>query len=197
MEIWKKVDGYDNYSVSSEGRVRNDRTGRILKAGRDNDYLKVVLCKNGKTKSFSVHRLVAQAFIPNPLGLPCVDHINCVREDNRAENLKWCSYHENNSNPLTRKRNSEARKGKRSAFYGKHHSDEAKQKMSEPKSRAVVGINIENPSITVEYVSMAQAKKDGFHAGTICNCCKGKLKSHKGYFWCYKEDYVKFLESLK
>lgn len=94
------------------------------------------------------------------------------------------------NNPLTRKRNSEAKKGEKHPMFGRRGADN-------PRSRVVVGINIENPSITVEYVSMTQAQKDGFSEGRICSCCKGNRKSHKGYYWVYKEDYVKFLESLK
>lgn len=190
MEIWKKIDGYENYSVSSEGRVRNDKTGRILKIRSDKDgYELVDLRKNGR-KTFKVHRLVAQAFLPNPEDKECVDHINCVRDDNRMKNLRWCSHHENNSNPLTRKRNSEAKKGEKHPLFGctgeKH-----------PRSKAIIGINIENPSIIVEYASMGQAQKEGFDDSHICSCCNGNRRSHKGYYWCYKEEYIKFLESLK
>ena len=185
MEIWKKVDGYDNYSVSSEGRVRNDKTLRILKAKRSKKgYMCVGLCRNGKMKSFRVHRLVGQAFLPNPENKECIDHINCIRDDNRVENLRWCSHKENMNNPLSRINNREAQKGKHS---GKNH----------PSSRAVVAINIENSSITIEFSSMRQAQKDGFNYGTIWKCCNGERKSHKGYYWCYKKDYIKFLESLK
>ena len=114
MEIWKKIDGYDNYSVSSEGRVRNDKTGRILKAVSDKKgYLQVNLSKNGKNKRFYVHRLVCIAFLPNPLELPCVDHINTIKDDNRINNLRWVTHKDNCNNPLTRQRNSEAQKGKR------------------------------------------------------------------------------------
>lgn len=190
-EIWRKIDGYENYSVSSEGRVRNDKTGKILKGiNNGKGYKYVTLCKNGKKKNFLVHQLVAQVFLLNHENKPFVDHINCVRGDNRAENLRWCSQKDNCNNPLSKKNYSEAKSGENHPMYG--HTGE-----NNPNSRAVVGINIENPDITIEYSSMGQAQKDGFNAGNICSCCNGKLKSHKGYHWCHKEDYIKFLESLK
>ena len=62
--------------------------------------------------------------------------------------------------------------------------------------KTVIGINIESPTITIYYPTMSQAKKDGFHHSAICNCCKGNKKSYKGYYWCYEEDYEKFMTEL-
>ena len=105
MEQWKQIvidDEEYNYSISNEGNVRNDKTGRILKKQKDkNGYELVNLYKNGKMKTVYVHRLVAEAFIPNTDNKPCIDHINCVRDENRVENLKWCTHKENINNPLT------------------------------------------------------------------------------------------------
>lgn len=186
MEIWKKIDGYDNYSVSSEGRVRNDDTGRILKTSHNKGgYELVVLCKNGVTKTFTVHRLVAQAFLPNTENKECVDHINTIKTDNNIKNLRWCSYKENNNNPLTLEKHT----GENNHMFGRTGSDN-------PNSRAVVGINIKNPSITIEFSSICQAQKEGFNGGNICSCCNGDRISHKGYYWCYKEDYERFLDEL-
>ena len=96
MEIWKKVEDFSNYSVSSHGRIRNDETGKIATFGSTvARYRQVILCKNGKKKHYSVHRLVAKAFIPNPKGKPQVNHINGDRLDNRVENLEWCTSQEN------------------------------------------------------------------------------------------------------
>lgn len=90
MERWKKIEGYENYSVSSEGRVRNDRTGYILKPMLDTGgYCQVKLYPNNRR--VSLHRLVANAFIPNPNNLPQVNHINEDKTDNRVENLEYCT----------------------------------------------------------------------------------------------------------
>lgn len=96
MERFIKISGYDNYSVSNKGRVRNDKSGRILKPRvGTSGYLQVNPCKDGKSQNKSVHRLVAEAFIPNPKGLSEVNHINEDKTDNRVENLEWCDRQHN------------------------------------------------------------------------------------------------------
>ena len=95
MEQWKKIDGYDNYSVSDMGRVRNDVTGTVLKCSLDTyGYQKVMLYP--EKKMMRVHRLVAIAFIPNPGNLPQVNHRNEDKTDNRVDNLEWCTAEYNN-----------------------------------------------------------------------------------------------------
>ena len=133
-EIWKPIKEFEGYyEVSNMGRVRSlnyKRTGKekILKNIEDyKGYLEVVLTKNGKRKQFKVHRLVAEAFIPNPENKPCIDHINTVKSDNRVENLRWVTYKENSNNEKTL----EKFKGENHHFFGKHHTEETKQKMSE------------------------------------------------------------------
>jgi hypothetical protein len=95
VEEWRPIQGWD-YSVSSCGRVRNDKTGKVSAFGHTvARYRQVILCANGKKQHFSVHRLVAQAFIPNPECKPEVNHINGDGLDNRVENLEWCTSREN------------------------------------------------------------------------------------------------------
>ena len=92
--LWSKIDGKPNYSVSENGDVRNDRTGRILKPHKGTaGYCQIMLGR--KTVPLYVHRLVASAFIPNPNELPQVNHINGNKLDNRKENLRWVSVSEN------------------------------------------------------------------------------------------------------
>jgi hypothetical protein len=102
MEIWKKIEGFGNYSVSSEGRVKNESTGLILKTSiPKRGYHHWIVKKNGKRFNFRIHRLVAKAFIPNPKNLDEVNHINGNKTDNRIENLEWCTHSENVSHSFS------------------------------------------------------------------------------------------------
>ena len=91
-ESFKKINGHDGYSISNMGRVRNDRTGRILKCSTNNAGYKLVVMQK---RCYTIHRLVALHFIPNPKGLSDVNHINEDKSDNRVENLEWISHRDN------------------------------------------------------------------------------------------------------
>lgn len=117
-EIWVDICGYEGlYQVSNQGRVRSlDREvkrkgnsictskGKIKKntIGKKGYLYTYLTDKNGNTKGIFTHRLVAQAFIPNPGNKPEIDHINGIRNDNRVENLRWVTKEENMNNPLTK-----------------------------------------------------------------------------------------------
>ena len=96
--MFKKIilDGeITRWSVNEEGQVRNDETGKFLKGTILHTYRYINFRWNGKQKNKSVHRLVAEAFLPNPDKLPCVHHIDGDRLNNRLDNLKWVSEQEN------------------------------------------------------------------------------------------------------
>lgn len=96
LEIFKLISDYPNYEVSNLGNVRNRLTGKVLRPFKNGKgYLRVDLCKNGKEKTFLVHRLVATAFIPNPDNKPQVNHIDGCKSNNYISNLEWCNSSEN------------------------------------------------------------------------------------------------------
>jgi len=149
QEVWKPIVGYEGfYEVSNLGRVKaverivennggqQRRKERImrLRIGRLG-YLNVTLCRESITRVFSVHRLVAQAFIPNPENKPYVDHIDTDPSNNNVDNLRWVTQHENAMNPLTREHNSKSKMGHPN--YLPSHSEESKRKISE-KNRGKV-----------------------------------------------------------
>lgn len=164
-EIWKDIDEYVGlYQVSNYGLVRSlDRTiefirngkitrqkrkGKILNCNKiqDDGYCNVTLSKNSNTKIFPVHRLVAEAFIPNPDNLPCVNHKDENKFNNCTDNLEWCTVAYNNSYgtkidrfKITYKNNNHDASGCNNNFYGKHHSDQAKKSIGEKNSKNLSG----------------------------------------------------------
>lgn len=97
MENWKNIDGFDGYQVSSRGRIRGN-SGRVInmrinRTGYVDCSMRIP--SNSEKTRLSVHRLVAETFIPNPKGLPQVNHKNGIKTDNRISNLEWCTGKEN------------------------------------------------------------------------------------------------------
>ena len=172
-EYWKPVVGYEGlYMVSNRGRVKSfDRwvksrngsvrfcKGRILKpVTNDRGYLCVELWKNNKRKSCKVHRLVAEAFIPNTYNLPMINHRDENKSNNNVNNLEWCDCKYNNT-------------------YGTR---------IERCSKPVVQYTLGGQFVKV-WKSAKQAEREGgFSSKCISMCCKGKQKYHEGYIWKYK-----------
>ena len=134
-EIWKDIPNYEGfYQASNYGRIRSldclvrcrnnhfrKKQGKILHpTPYKNGYLSVCISKDGRIKRTSVHRLVAKAFIPNPLNKPCIDHINANITDNNINNLRWVTVKENNQNPIFKKGHLFPRKEKSVSFMGKY-----------------------------------------------------------------------------
>lgn len=102
MDIWKEIPEYPNYEISNTGKVKsiNYNKERILKLQNMNGYSRVGLSINGTVTLFLVHRLVALAFVENSNNYSFINHINGVKNDNRAENLEWCTSAENLNHAL-------------------------------------------------------------------------------------------------
>ena len=148
------VENYPNYSVNDLGEVFNNKTGRKLRQTVKRGYCNVYLYNADGRKFFLVHRLVAQAFVPNPNKYPEINHKDENPLNNCAENLEWCTS-KYNSNYGTHKEKLRQRMLENNPFEGKRHTDEAKTKMSRAKigkpskrKRKIVIQGIEYESVT-------------------------------------------------
>ncbi len=184
MEKWKDIEGYEGlYEVSNLGRVRSlpkkTRSGvRILTPGITySGYLYVVLCKNGKTKTFSVHRLVAKAFLPNPDNLPCINHKSEIKSQNyvwvnedgsidpEKSSLEWCNVAYNNN-------------------YGTHNHKISAKMTNGKLSTPVKQMNLDGTLVTI-WPSINEAQRNGFDTSGVWGCCNGKYSKYKGFKWAY------------
>lgn len=189
IEFWKDIKGYEGlYQVSNLGRIKslakliissnNKRywfPERILKPKQERfGYLRIGLTKDLIRSYKNVHRLVAQAFIPNPENKPQVNHINGITCDNRVENLEWATQSENVQHAF----NVLGRKIWNIGMVGKDC----------PKSKII--LQIKDGKIIAEFYGCVEASKNtGIDKDTISKCCRKIKYYHKagGYEWKYKD----------
>ena len=133
-EIWKEIEGFNNYQVSTLGRVkrttwsRNSPAGKILKPSKNNcGYLFVNLQKNKKAYRKSIHRLIAEAFIDNPNNLTDVDHIDNNKLNNTVENLQWLSHKDNMNKMLKEYKDEIYQKAKHTRYLKKLNNQKPKK----------------------------------------------------------------------
>ena len=176
-EIWKDIEGYEGiYQVSNTGRVKKlanvsyrlNRWGTITEYhqaekllipaldGKKN-YLFISLSKDGIKILRTVHRLVAETFIPNPHKYKCVNHKDEVKTNNRVDNLEWCTYHYNNQ-------------------YGKN-----------TRSKRLVQMDKQGNVIAKFESTRDAAKEMGVDHVSIAAACRGKTKTIRGFCWKYIE----------
>lgn len=131
-EEWKSIPNYENYKVSNLGNVKNinyRNTGKelLLKGSSYNGYVHITLRKSNKSKTFLLHRLVAESFVPNIKNKPCINHIDCNPQNNKVDNLEWCTQQENIAHMDKLKRRKSGRK----------ISDEDARKIIEKKNKGL------------------------------------------------------------
>ena len=201
MEIFKEIKGFEDYEVSNYGNVRSLKRNIVLRPSFANGYLHVGLYKDGKKFVKYIHRLVAIAFIPNPNNLQEVNHKDENPQNNKAENLEWCT-HEYNLNYGTRNERSSIKQ------KGKIFSEEHKRKLSEShigklnlksrnhpnKSKLVVAVK--DGEVVMEFASTREAERHGFKHGNVSKCCNKCFNRegnnyYGGYQWYYQEEYEK------
>lgn len=184
-ELWKDIPGYDGkYQVSNIGRVRSmwrnnqhkDHIGTVTilkQTEREDGYMRVALTKNGKRKNYYVHRLVAEAFIPNPDNLPQVNHKSEVKTENYVENLEWCGSRYN-------------------SMYGTKI-----ERWRMKKAKPVVQTTMDG-----EFVRMFKSEEEaerlcGYDSAYISMVCTGRRPSAYGYKFHFAiEDVVSAMDEL-
>ncbi len=190
-EEWRPVVGYEGlYVVSNLGRVKSLPRGKqwpyrqthnniLTQTAKSGGYLTVTLSKGGKAETALVHRLVATAFIQNPLFLPCVNHKDENKLNNLVENLEWCTVEYNCNYGTARKRQIESR-------LANPANDAVRKAVGEKNSRSVRQLSRDGQLIAV-YKSLAEAsEKTGINISTIIRHCKGRISgSVRKYFFEY------------
>ena len=162
------------------------KKGKTLEVSkRPNGYIAVNLSKEGKTKHFYVHRLVIEAFLPNPENKEHVDHINTIRDDNRLCNLRWVTRKENANNPITLERYTIHNRNRENIWYG-----ENLRRMK--TTRPVVQLTLEGKLVKI-WNSTRETEKEGFRHSEVSAVCRGYrgAKTHKGFLWMYEDEYLK------
>ena len=208
-EIWKDIKDYEGlYQISNLGRVKSlyrlvkCRGGsrsvpeRILhqyhltKIG----YKTVTLSKQHCLTTVLVHRLVAEAFIPNPNNLPCINHKDADVSNNNVNNLEWCTYEYNSNYYICKQKQSIAMK--------QRYSDLATLHDNIPKPHPVCQLDLDGNLIKI-YSVLREVEVQGFCIRNVRNCADclggkwnkpshhGFSKTHKGYRWVWLEDYNK------
>ena len=185
-ETWKAVKGYEGlYEVSRTGIVRGIRrsgcTGEPLRPQEWRGYLSVILTKGCVSKHKKVHRLVAEAFIPNPEGKRTVNHIDGRKTNNAVENLEWATHSENY----------------RHAYATGLKTVSEKQRMAAAETgRRTCDINRRRRPVFSTNDTGERKHYESAHAGArdvsgsasaIVKCCKGKGRTHKGLRWQYAD----------
>ena len=172
-EIYKDIKGYEGlYQISNLGNIKRlehtkynplTKTNSVYKEHlikkhiNKKGYYQVTLCKNSKIKSINVHRLIAEAFIPNPDNLPCINHIDGNKNNNRVDNLEWCSLK-----------------------YNVQHAYKNNLMMN---CKKVKQYDLNN-NFLKKYNSINEASKQtNTNQGGISMCILGKRKTAGGFIW--------------
>lgn len=202
-ELWKDIEGFEGlYQVSNLGNVKSLKRNIILKPGivaykktKENGYYIV----NLKSKPFYIHRLVAEAFIPNPENKPQINHIDCNKRNNNVKNLEWVTREENiqhayknNLIPITEKRREASRRiaemyrPKISFFATKEFKELQKKHGYMINTVKIIQYTKDNKFIK-EWNSIKEANKVlGIDKGNISSCCRNRRLTAGGYIFKYK-----------
>ena len=191
MEIWKDVNGFEGiYQVSNMGRVKSlirkraDKRGRVIhykekilkQHPNSKGYMRICLKGGEKTEVWFVHRLVAVHFVenPKPKKFRIVNHLDSDYLNNRADNLEWTDAVGNVRHAM-----SKGRLDRTDEWL--HHLREGLKKRFTP----IIGYDPQTGKIEKKFESIQECGRSGFCVSSVCQCCKGKRKTHRGLAWKY------------
>lgn len=171
-EIWKDIEGYENmYQISNLGNIisfKRKNPKLLSKTINLDGYYVVNLTKDGKTKIFTIHRLVAKAFLINKENFPVVNHKDENKLNNKVDNLEWCTYEYNHN-------------------YGGRNIRTGISQRNKKGSKIILQYDLEMNFIK-EWPSLGEIQRTfGFTTSNISKCCRGKSKLAYGYIWKFKE----------
>ena len=188
VEKWVNIENHPSYFISNFGRVFSKKSNKVMKnrVVSKNGYQQITL----DNSQLLVHRLVAQAFIPNPNNLPCVNHKDENPGNNDFRNLEWCTYKYNSNYGTNPSRHSKK-------MIDRYNNDpdwksdciKRLADIQKKKRKRVVQLDKFNNYLKT-YESSYATEKDGHLSVHVCNCANGKRKTHHGYKWIWECDYL-------
>ena len=162
--MWKTIDQYPGYMVNECGEVFGKHSRKILRTRKTKGYSQAVLMRDGVRHNVLVHRLVATAFVENPLDLPCVNHKDENKLNNNASNLEWCTYQYNNT------------------YHQRHLKAGAKLR------KAVLQFDSFGKLVGMYESAKAASEATGIRKQWIARTARGERKTCNGYSWKWLED---------
>lgn len=188
VEKWVNIENHPSYFISNFGRVFSKKSNKVMKnrVVSKNGYQQITL----DNSQLLVHRLVAQAFIPNPNNLPCVNHKDENPGNNDVRNLEWCTYKYNSNYGTNPSRHSKK-------MLDRYNNDpdwksdciKRLAEIQKKKRKRVVQLDKFNNYLKT-YESSYATEKDGHLSVHVCDCANGKRKTHHGYKWIWECDYL-------
>ena len=188
VEKWVNIENHPSYFISNFGRVFSKKSNKVMKnrVVSKKGYQQITL----DNSQLLVHRLVAQAFIPNPNNLPCVNHKDENPGNNDVRNLEWCTYKYNSNYGTNPSRHSKQ-------MLDRYNNDpnwksdciKRLAEIQKKKRKRVVQLDKFNNYLKT-YESSYATEKDGHISVHVCDCANGKRKTHHGYKWIWECDYL-------